>query len=312
MGQVREMQGQAERALENYRSALEVLSGLPQQHEVLAHLRLSFLRLYRLHDIETAQQEALLARAKADAFLGDMAALRGDYRTALVHLSAAEEVVERHGDLVTRSRVYSYLGALHGRLGDHAAALGYIERAIHCDEQRGDEVGPLYDRLNRAMVYRLAGRAEESRREALDALETARRFRNSYLIAGLAAGVAEASYDLGDYPAAEHFALAALREEEEFFRAPACVILAWLRHRAGRNDEAFRLLAEALDSAQRIEDRYTEAYVLRSSGEIHRRAGLADDARTLLERALHIYSGLGLAHEAGGVIELLEAAKLPD
>ena len=83
---------------------------------------------------------------------------------------------------------------------------------------------------------------------------------NGYLVAGLAAGVAEACWAQGKWDEAEHFSLYSLDQEEVFFRAAACVALAAVRTQQQRHAEAAQLFAAAVEHAQQISDRATEAY----------------------------------------------------
>jgi tetratricopeptide (TPR) repeat protein len=304
-GFVLDVQGRVEQALEKYRESLDTLAGLPQFNEVIVHSRLSFLHLYRLHNVEQARKEALLARAKADGVLGDIEIMAGRYTVALEHLLSAKAHAEQSGsDLRALSRIYSFLGHLYLRLREFDSAIFYIDRAIDCDRKRGDEVGPLYDLLNRANVHMLAGHFEQSYDDAQNGLEVAERLKNSYLIAGLAAGVAEACYGLQQWQQAEEYAAYSLNQEEEFFRAPALVILGMVRQKQGRYSEGVTLLTAALENAKQIEDRYTEAYVWRSTGLVHRDEGRLEPARVALENACRIYQDLNLPKDAGEVQEL--------
>ena len=305
-GQVKLLQDQVEQALESFRAALESYTALPQVQPVLIHTQTSFLHMYRRHDVERARREAILARAKADAFLGDLEIMAGHYRAALARLQAASDALEPYaGELATRSRIYSYLGALHGRLGATEQALAFIEQATACDRQRGDAVGPLYDTLNRAAVLHGAGRNEESRQVALQGLAAAEGAHNSYLIAGLSAGVAEACAGLARWEEAEFYALASLEQEEEFFRAPALGVLALARSMAQRHADAQRMIDAALENARQIEDRYMEACTLRCQAAILRRAGDTAQADRAQEAAIAIFRALELDHEAARAAEPL-------
>lgn len=304
-GAVFEAQGRVEQALQHYREALDVLTGLPQTHVVATHIRLSFLQLYRLHDVERARQEALLARAKADAFLGDIEAMAGHYPMALDHLLSAKNNTEaQSGDLRALSRIYSYLGVVYIKLGEFDQALHYLDQAAECDRKRGDEVGPLYDAMNRATAYTLSGRYEQGYAAARQGLVAAEKLRNAYLIAGLAACVAEACNELQRLEEAEHFASYALNQEEEFFRGSALLVLGRVRLAQGRPSESVDLLRAACENAQKIEDRYTEASIQEWLGIAYHKSGIAHTAQSTLDAAQQIYAELGLVNQAGRLQEL--------
>ncbi len=298
-GYVLDAQGRLEQALDKFRESLDTIAGLPQFNEVVVHSRLSFLSLYRLHNVEQARKEALIARAKADGVLGDVELMAGHYAVALEYFLSAKAHAEQSGsDLLTLSRIYSFLGNLYLRLSDFDNALLYIDRAIECDRKRGDEAGPLYDLLNRANVHLLTGRYEQSYADAKSGLEVAERLKNSYLVAGLAAGVAEAAYSLKQLQQAEYYAGYSLQQEEEFFRAPALVILGMVRQREGSYRDGVKLLTAALENTKQIEDRYTEAYVWLNTGMMHRDEGLVEPARAAFEQAYQIYRDLNLPKDA--------------
>lgn len=297
-GHVLEFQGRVDQALEKYREALEALAGLPQYHEVLTHSRLSFLQLYRLSNVEQARKEALLARAKADAFLGDIEAMAGRYESAIEYLLSAERHAGQHGrDLATLSKIYSYLGVVHVKLGEFDTAIGYIDKAIDCDRQRGDEVGPLYDLMNRSTAHTMAGRYEQGYEDAQQGLKKAKRLRQRYLMAGLAACAAEACHGLQRWEEAEAFADYALNQEEEFFRAPTLLVLSRIRLAQSRYAECLSLLTTALESAQGVEDRYTEAMIWKWMGTAWQAQGLNEAARSAYEASLQIYGDLNLPRE---------------
>lgn len=304
-GAVFEGQGRVEQALEQYREALEILTGLPQPHVVATHIRLSFLQLYRRHDVERARQEALLARAKADAFLGDIETMAGHYPAALDYLLSAKKNTEaQSGDLYTLSRIYSHLGVVYIKLGEFDEALNYIDQAIACDHKRGDEMGPVYDAMNRATAYTLSGRAEQGYAAARQGLAAAEKLRNPYLISGLAACVAEACNELQRLEEAEHYAGYALNQEEEFFRGSTLLVLGRVRLAQGRYAESINFLSEACDNSQKIEDRYTEATIQEWLGVAYHRAGIVSSATSTFEAAQQLYAELGLIKQVSQLQQL--------
>jgi tetratricopeptide (TPR) repeat protein len=232
--------------------------------------------------------------------------MAGHYEAALGHfLSAKTSAEQGGGDLLTLSRIYSYLGSLYLRLGEYDTALQYIDQAIDCDRKRGDEVGPLFDLLNRSNVHVLAGRYEQGYQDAVAGLAVAEQVKHGYLIAGLAAGVAEACYGLQQWAQAESYADYSLSKEEEFFRAPALVILGMLRQKQNKYHEGIALLTAALDNSKQIDDRYTEAYVWRAMGLTHRAEGQVEAAQSAFTQALHIYQELHLLKDAAKVQSLM-------
>lgn len=305
-GSVLEAQGRIEQALQSYRESLEALVGLPQHNAVLAHLRLSFLHRYRLQDIKQAHTEALLARAKADSFLGDIESMAGHYQQALEYLLSAKHITEANGrDLITLSRTYSYLGVVYVKLGELEEAIKYFNQAIECDEQRGDKASPLYDVMNRATAYSLMGQFEAAYQDACQGLEIAEKLHHTYLIAGLAACVAEACHGLSRLDEAEHYINHALNQEEDYFRASVLLLLGKIRHLQRRYAESIEVLVGAHEAAKRIEDQYTEASILECLGNTYHDQGSLELARAAFESALLIFIELKLVQEARRVQAIL-------
>jgi tetratricopeptide (TPR) repeat protein len=203
---------------------------------------MGFLHMYRLHDVDTARREALLARANADAFLGDLESMAGRYRPALTYLLSGQQHAEESGhDPVVLSRIYSYLGVVNVKLGEYDTAINYLDLAIEYDRKVGDEVGPLYDLMNRSAAHTLTGRFEQGAADARNGLEVAKRLRHVYLISGLAACLAEACCGLTDWDAAESYAQQSLGQEEPFFRASSLRVLGTAQLERGQGTAAVEL-----------------------------------------------------------------------
>ncbi|MEZ4733652.1 MAG: hypothetical protein R3E79_41675 [Caldilineaceae bacterium] len=302
-----ESQGQIEQALAGYRTALDTLLGMHQQREVTLHTKLSFLQMYRLHNAEQANREALLARIKAEAFHGQVAEMRGDYGLARTLYESALMLAETANfgatgvDLATLSRVYTYLSVLTLKQGEVDRAIDLIEKAMDCDRRRGDVISPLYDLMNLASAYREAGRTTEAYQEALNGLHLAERLKHSYLIAGLAATVGEACCDLGRFTEAEQYAMQSLQQEEEYFRSSALVILGLVRQASGQTATAVKLLHEAIVSAQNLDDKYSEAYGWRILGQVYQADQQPLPMGEAYQTAALLYTQLGLPQEVAAI-----------
>jgi len=312
-GELYESQGQIEQALAGYRAALDSLLGMRQQREVTLHTKLSFLQMYRLHNVEQANREALLARIKAEAFHGQVAEMRGDYILARTLYESALMLAETANfgatgvDLATLSRVYTYLSVLTLKQGEVDRAIDLIEKATDCDRRRGDMISPLYDLMNLASAYRQAGRTAEAYQEALNGLHLAERLKHSYLIAGLAATVGEACCDLGRFAEAEQYAMQSLHQEEEYFRSAALVILGLVQQASGQAATAVKLLHEAIVSAQNLDDKYSEAYGWRLLGQIYQAEQQSMLMQEAYQTAALLYTQLGLQQEVAAIERRLAA-----
>ena len=302
-GDVLEMSGRMEQAIEHYREALESLTGTPELREVTLRTRIGFFNLTRFNNPAQAKEEALRARLKAEGFHGNVEELAGNYRFAEARYQAACQLAESlENDLESRSRAYSQLGALALRRGEWESAITWILKAIDCDERRGDSVSPLYDQLNLAYVYTQCGRYHEACEVALSAHKNALQLNHTYFIAGLSAGVGEAYYGLQQYDEAEGFAMQSLNQEEEFFRAPALTLLALVYSAKGKHGDAMKTAEAAIESARDSADKFSEAYAWKALAAIRRDANQPQATQAAWQAALQLYSELGLAKE----VEIVE------
>ncbi|MGH9818039.1 MAG: tetratricopeptide repeat protein, partial [Candidatus Acidiferrales bacterium] len=305
-GDVLEMQGRVEEALQRYRASLHTWIGAPQLREVTLHHKLSYLYMVRLQNLQQAGREALLARLKAETFHGNVVELSGDFAAAQARYEAAQALAELLGDdPAAFSLVYSHRGKLELKLGRHEQAIVYMQKAIACDEQRGDRVGPLYDRINLAFTHILMGDYEEAYRQARQGLAVAEQMRHAHLIAGLAAAAGEACCHLNRLEEAEGYVSRALEQEEEHFIPWALTVLGVVRSAQQRVEEAVRVLEKASELARAISDQHGEAYALAALGDVYGRHRGAEAAQPAYQAALALYRELGMQRECSEISKKL-------
>jgi tetratricopeptide (TPR) repeat protein len=294
-----EIQGDIERSLASYRSALETLMGSVPLRQVVIYQKLSYLHAARLPDLGAAQQEAMQALFHAETFAANVDELRGDLVSARVRYERALEIaghVQNNIGLLTIA--HSHLGKLLLKVGALDAAVDTIHLALQLSEQRGDVIGPLYDRINLAYALAVQGRCADALDIAKEGLLTAERMRHTYLIAGLSAAAADAAYRQHDMEAAELYATRTLLQEEEFFRPWALTMLGLAQAGRDRIPAAMSSLQMAVEAARIQDDIYGDAYALEALGKVCWQAGEQTAAESKLRQALQIYQNNGFSFEA--------------
>lgn len=191
------------------------------------------------------------------------------------------------------------------RIGRGEEAVSYARAALQLDEAVGDVVSMLFDKLNLSSALIVAREYEEALTCATAALAQAEAIHHAFLVCGLSACAAESSFYLNRLADAEQHAEHALSLEEEAFRPYALSVLGWVREAQGRYADACAWLAQAIESARQIGDRYAEAQALLALGRAQLSAGEDRAGRATLNEAAQAFSALNLPAEAERVHQLL-------
>jgi tetratricopeptide (TPR) repeat protein len=294
-----EKQGDIERSLATYRSALETLMGSTPLRQVVIYQKLSYLHVTRLPDLAAAQREAMQALFHAETFAANVDELRGDLASARLRYAHALEIAEEAENNTELLAIgYSHMGKLLLKIGDLDAAVVMIQQALTLSEQRGDVLWPLYDRINLSYALTMQGSHTDALTMATDGLVVAERMRHGYLIAGLSAAAADAACHQQDMETAELFATRSLLQEEEFFRPWALTVLGLAYAGRNRNDQALTTLATAVEAAKLQEDVYGEAYALEALGKVYWQSNQKSKGQARLDQAYQLYHEHGFSFEA--------------
>jgi tetratricopeptide (TPR) repeat protein len=305
-GDALQLQGRLEQSLEKYRASLSAFSATPFGQIVRLHTKTGYIYALRLRNLQEAQREASQALWKAHNFKGLTEEEAGNYAAALRHYEAAlSATMEMENNQAAQSEIHSHLGHLNMRLGDAPVAIQHLELAIRYDQQLGEPVKMLYDQLNLSSADIVAGRYENALEQAHTALNVAESLRHTFLIAGLTACAAEASFYLNRLDDAELHAMRSLREEEEVHRPYALTVLGWVRHAQGKFAESESLLRNAIQSAQDTQDKYAEAPAWRTLGRLYRDQHKASEAHSAFDQAIRLYRELDLTKDIEVTQELM-------
>lgn len=298
MGDAMQIQGRIEHALARYREGLRALREAGPRYVERLHTKIGYVYVSRRRDLDRAREEALMALSQALNFRGVVEEEAGNYAAALQHYEAALALAaEMRAGSSVRAATQSHLGHLFMRMGDAERAIANLVQSLDYARKVGEPVNALYDALNLASAFIVAGRYDEALALARESLESAEAMKHAFLVAGLAACAAEACLRLNAPDDAEQFAYRSLREEEESHRPYALTTLGGVAQARGDFVQAERLLNEAIESARQVADRYAEAHAWLALGRV-RRAGAHPAEREAWSQALALSEQLGLAAEA--------------
>ena len=292
-GDALEMQGRVEQALERYREGIHTLSGSGLEQRVRLQVKAGYIYAARLRDLPRAQHEAALALWRAEQFKGYVEEESGHYEIARQHYETALGIAQTlPNNAAALAEVHHHLGHLHMRTGDATTAIYHLQIAIQHAEKTGEPVNALFDQLNLASAYIVAGQHEVASARAQSALEMAQAIQHSFLLAGLSACAAEAELNLGHSEQAEQLALLSLSQEEEIHRPYALTVLGQVQHSYGQTALAERTLRMAIESAQQTQDKFAEVPAWRALAQT-----LSDRvaAQQAFDQAQQLLTSLGLA-----------------
>jgi tetratricopeptide (TPR) repeat protein len=296
MGDALQLQGRIEQAVAQYRAGQSALGATQMRQMTRLRVKSSYVYALRLRELGLARDEALIALNLAHNYCGLVEEEAGDYTAALQHYEAALQASAgmRNGDS-SRADTLSHLGHLHMRMGNAAKSIECLQQAMAHAQKLGTPVQGLYDALNLSSAYIVAGQHEAAKELALQSLGMAEAMQHAFLVAGLAAGAAEACLNLGDLDQAEHLAMQSLREEEDVHRPYALTVLGHIALKRNQSQPAARWLQEAISNARQTSDRYAEAFAWIALADAHAALQQHDEEHKALKEALALCEQLGLA-----------------
>jgi tetratricopeptide (TPR) repeat protein len=296
MGDALQLQGRIEQAVAHYRDGQSALDAAQLRQRARLHVKSSYVYALRLRELGLARDEALMALNQAHNYCGLVEEEAGDYAAALQHYeSALQASAGMRNSESARADTLSHLGHLHMRLGNAAQAIECLQGAMAHAQKLGTPVQGLYDALNLSSAFIVAGQHEAARDLALHSLGMAEAMQHAFLVAGLAAGAAEACLNLNALEQAEHLAMQSLREEEDMHRPYALTVLGHVALRRQQPAPAARWLQEAIANARQTSDKYAEAFAWMALADAHESLQQHGEARNALKTALALCEQLGLA-----------------
>ncbi|HET9137886.1 ATP-binding protein [Actinophytocola sp.] len=303
LGRLRPALDQLNRALEISRSAgdtalqTRTLNSIATVYDRLGQYEAAVEHFQQALDIDRRIGD----RAREGRELGNLGieyAQLGRYRAAVDHFEQALLVADELGDRYGEGNALTNLGMVHCSLGDYPQAIAELRRALDSTRAIGDRSGEGRVLTNLGMAHTRLGAYTEAR----DCLERALHLHRA--VAGRADEAEALTYfgelhqRTGDHVTALAYHRRALALAQEIsLPGVACTA----HDGAGRALRALDRLAEAtahheqaVELATRIGDRLQQAGALDGLAWCRHDAGEHDEARGLWQRALTIYTELGV------------------
>jgi tetratricopeptide (TPR) repeat protein len=304
--------GRYQQAANGHRRALALWRGRGDQFgeaAVLTHLGLTRFLQGRYQQAGGHLQEALdlarqldvqhnIAEVELLSTLGAVYYRQGHYQRAAELQQQAITLAEEFGDRHYATHALTRLGEVCQRRGEHDQAAGHHQRALALHQQIGSSEHEA-QALNGAGAALLAtGQPGQARSCHTTALALTRRNGNRYQQGRALIGLAEVSRQLGQHDQAADYhqqALALLRDiGDRGGQADALNGLGETQLATGEPAQAHDSFAAALTLTRRSGDRYQQARAHRGLAAACHATGEQGQAQQHWQRALDIYTGLGV------------------
>jgi hypothetical protein len=311
-GDLAELKGQIDAAIAAYQAGLNTIENLLAEQSLFdKNLGWTYFRQGGA-SLDLAWQKACLARFEAERLQGDIQARRGQMAAAETHyaqaLTLAQSFNHRDGEAKTHNHLATLL-AKEGRLDD---AREHRQHAIALFQQLGNQVHLAGAKLNMAFDHNLIGQqravmppADESVRPifrqvvqaASEAQELFERLGQSLGRSIAAQNLAEAYLYLDDLPAAEQYAHQVIQSNAAHILPDGLRTLGEIKLMQGDLTAAEGYIRQSIAQAQANDDRYLEAYGLRTLFRLQLMQRQEDEAQTVYEQTLNLFEDLDMPQE---------------
>lgn len=296
-----ELRDQSDQALEKYDEAIAMASRLITD---VMHWRLRRGLILSEADIQSAQQEAELARYDIERLLGSLTYLSGRFEEAEAHFRAMLQIAEHASNTDKIARAHQQLSFIAGRRGLMAEAGFHAEIAMEYFAQIGDRLQLEGMRAELAGMYLNIQQFDAVIEPAEKALRFFERIRHNLWVSTISTNLAEAYMETGQLDKARELVFKALRMEIPNARPYALYTLGHIHDREGNSSHAVTSFKEGIETARSVGDPFIEAYLQRALGALLLRNELADDGTRHLETAAKLFTEMGLAHEVAATVEI--------
>jgi tetratricopeptide (TPR) repeat protein len=299
-GQLHEMRGEVERAVEAFRKGLRQLTETPAQREAELRASLAYAR-YRQGELQQAHLHAIEAQVRAQGFRGFVEWHMGNAGEATRELGEAVVLARKHP--VSPSVLQAALvqaGVQLWQTGRAAEAQTVLAEALALANRTGDALGAQYLRLNLAAAALTAGNPGLALEHASVGLAMGETMRHAYLIAGNSINAAEAELALGRVDAAYAHAMRALNQEEGSTMPGALTVLGRIQLARSTVGDAVRSLQLASTIAEGNVDRFGQAHALFWLARACQQLNPPDEmaANSAAEQAQALFTSLGIVPPA--------------
>ena len=288
---------QTQAALEQYTTALEILTKPPLVQRVYLHCRRGYVYELQLSDFAAARLDANLARLDAANFMGNVEEADGNFESARQHytdaLAICKSIQAVEACEIQAHHCHSNLSRLAWRQDRLAEAFEHIQLALAISKKAGWLTAELVDRINLSAAHLIASQPEQALAIAEDALRDAADIENNYIVSGLCSNAAEACFLLGRIDEAEHYADRVIRMKEPDRTPNALLVLGKVFRARKLHTNLVATLEQAIKAALDGGDQYTCGAAWCELGDVYFDTDDREHALKCWKESLSIFQQLG-------------------
>lgn len=302
-GEMEDALGYPERALESYGEGIQVTTRLMSRAAILGQRR--GLLLLRRRQLEQSWEEVRRAEFDLAILHGLLLNEEGKYDAALEANFRARALADQLDDDSLRARAERQIAGVYGRRQQQAEAVAHASQSIAIYERLGDRVNLEKMRSNLAFIYVQTRQFQAALDAGAPAYAFFRSVHDPYFAAVTGANLAEASYELGDYPGATRYATEVLELGQKWAIPYAQFTLGQVALSTKQAQTAITHFTQSMQIAQQNDDPFMVAYAQRSLGQAYLAAADQALGRQHIVDALARFTQLAIPGEIAATEQLL-------
>ena len=298
--------GRVEQAVVAYRDSVDRLMR-PQNIRLTQNLvRLSYIHVRYLRDLDQAQREAIFAQIIANTSRGQVEQDSGQLAEAQRWYELGLEIaatIDGHDDI--KSNLYGSYANLCRIQHRNDEAIFYSEKSAAIHQQQGNLHALVLDAIDLCSIYVATYQFDKATQHAEKSLHLAQTLNDPILIASSALSASDVYLNAGFLDRAEQLAQLSVQQEDSYTLPYGLVTLGQIHQKQGKWDESLQRLGESLDLAQAGQDRFLEALAHQTLALVYRDTQRLPEARTATQAALALFTDMQLQHECDEINQLL-------
>lgn len=307
-GRLQEASGDPDAAFASHIKSAELTLSLAS--EVTTALLTAGRLQIRLGNLTEARRLAQLAECNTQLLLGEIEQMQGHYNEALLAFHKALLIAEHFAEQPLLARTHRLLARVYGRQKRMAEAVNHIELALTIYGTLKDRIAQAWTQNELASVYIDSRQFQAVLEPAHQVYQFFKNTQQPYMMSVAAANLAEAYFELGDWPQAEHFALEVLAQEEPQSYAYGLFTLGRLHRERANWAVAAAHFGEVIRITEANGDAFMAAYAQRELGAVYQAAGQLSAAQQEYQAALQRFAQMEIADEVASTQARLQGLSL--
>lgn len=294
-GETAQLLNQVDAALEYYKQAADSIEALPQLHLAALRRKLSWGYANRKGDFERAWVEIMRGKLNISKFMGQLLNDTSRYAEANASYLEALQLAKELNDNLELGRIYDAIGLNQLKRRDMQNALASFHTAWERLNECGDAICAMNTKLNLAWLHNLSANYHQALDYGLEAFHFFVGLNDQYYLGYAAAFVAESYWGQNNLSEAEKFVLRALQNENEPLPyAYAVFIMGRIYVSRKQFEQAIEQFEEAIENAQKLNDKDLVARALQAQGEAFLASGSPEKATLLMQQSSDIWQSLDI------------------